>query len=161
MTGDVWPRRMRTMTEEDIPEILEIEKRSFISPWTRGMFAQTLESPVAYNFVMTGRQKILGYVIFYQAGLEMHIMNIAVHPDHLRQGIGSDMMQRILETARTNSIEECFLEVRETNFPAQGLYEKLGFKGIGRRKGYYSETNEDAIVMLLSMQDGAPDRSSE
>jgi ribosomal-protein-alanine N-acetyltransferase len=161
MTGGICPRVMRTMTERDIPEIMEIEKRSFISPWTRGMFTQTLESPVAYNFVMIGKQKILGYVIFYQAGLEMHIMNIAVHPDHRRQGIGSDMMQRILETSRTNSVGECFLEVRETNFPAQGLYEKLGFRSIGRRKGYYSETDEDAIVMVLSMPGPAPEHSFE
>ncbi len=83
---------MRTMTTGDIPEIIEIEKRSFISPWTRGMFVQTLASPVSHSFVMIDGQRISGYIIFYQAGLEIHIMNIAVHPDHRRQGIGGAMM---------------------------------------------------------------------
>ena len=152
MTGASGERQMRRMTEEDIPDVIEIEKRSFISPWTRGMFAQTLESPVARNLVMTESGDIVGYVIFYQAGLEMHIMNIAVHPALRRQGIGLDIMKKVIESARINSVEECFLEVRETNFPAQGLYERLGFKRIGKRRGYYTETNEDAIVMALSLE---------
>ena len=142
---------MRRMTAGDIPEILEIEKLSFVSPWTRGMFVQTLESPVSRNFVVTVGQKILGYLIFYQAGLEMHIMNIAVHPGRRRQGIARAMLEKVLEVALANSVEECFLEVRESNFAARTLYERLGFKSIGKRKGYYSETNEDAIVMVLSL----------
>jgi ribosomal-protein-alanine N-acetyltransferase len=142
---------MRRMTAGDIPEILEIEKVSFVSPWTRGMFVQTLESPVSHNFAATEGQKILGYLIFYQAGLEMHIMNIAVHPGQRRQGIARAMLEKVLEVARENSVEECFLEVRESNFAARALYEKLGFTSIGKRKGYYSETNEDAIVMALSL----------
>jgi ribosomal-protein-alanine N-acetyltransferase len=151
MTGIPGYRQMRRMTDQDIPEVMEIEKRSFVSPWTRGMFAQTLESPVARSRVMTEGRDIVGYIIFYQAGLEMHVMNIAVHPGHRHQGIGLDMMETVLGRARMNSVEECFLEVRETNCPARGLYEKLGFKRIGRRKGYYTETNEDAIVMVLSL----------
>lgn len=151
MTEAAGGRQMREMTEEDIPDVMEIEKRSFISPWTRGMFAQTLKSPVARNLVMTEDGDILGYVIFYRAGLEVHIMNIAVSPGRRRRGIGRDMMERVLGNARMDSVEECFLEVRETNFPAQGLYERLGFKRIGKRKGYYTETNEDAIVMALSL----------
>jgi [ribosomal protein S18]-alanine N-acetyltransferase len=151
VTGTSRERHMRRMADEDIPAILSIEERSFVSPWTRGMFAQTLESPVAYNFVILDNRKIAGYIIFYQAGSEMHIMNIAVDPGRRRQGIARDMMESIFEHARANFIEECFLEVRESNFPAQGLYERLGFKRIGRRKGYYAETNEDAIVMVLSL----------
>ena len=150
MTGNKG-RQMRAMTEEDITGVMEIEKRSFISPWTRGMFAQTLNSPVASSFVMLEGAEIAGYIIFYGAGLEMHIMNIAVDPDRRRQGIALDMMHWVIGAARTMSVEECFLEVRETNFPAQRLYEKLGFKPIGKRKGYYAETNEDAIVMVLSV----------
>jgi len=151
VTGDMQDWQMRDMTDQDIPEVMEIEKRSFISPWSRGMFKQTLESPVARNFVMIEGGKVVGYIIFYEAGVEVHIMNIAVHPGHRRRGIGLDMMRRIIEAVRVNSVEELFLEVRETNVPAQGLYEKLGFRAIGKRKGYYSETNEDAIVMALSL----------
>ncbi len=140
---------MRPMRVKDIPEVLEIEKRSFISPWTPGMFAQTLTSPVSRSLVFIEGQEITGYLVFYHAGGEMHIMNVAVRPACRRQGIGHEIMVRALEFARTNSIEECFLEVRESNFPARSLYEKLGFKAIGKRKGYYSETNEDAIVMSI------------
>ncbi len=145
-------RRMRTMTGDDVHAVMEIEERSFVSPWTRGMFSQTLESSVARNYVMLEDRRITGYIVLYRAGLEMHIMNIAVDPARRRQGIALDMMERVLAQARADSIEECFLEVRETNFPAQALYERLGFKRIGKRKGYYTETNEDAIVMVLFLR---------
>lgn len=139
------------MTHDDIGEILAIEKASFAAPWTQGMFRQTLESPITRSLVLTVEDKIAGYIIFYHAGAEMHIMNIAVHPSYRQRGIAYEMMSRILDLAREYSVEECFLEVRESNFSARFLYERLGFEPVGRRKGYYSETNEDAIVMRLEL----------
>jgi [ribosomal protein S18]-alanine N-acetyltransferase len=139
------------MTTADIGPILEIEKLSFAAPWTEGMFRQTLASPITKSLALTFEDRIIAYIIFYLAGIEMHIMNIAVHPSFRRQGIGFEMMSRILTIARQYSVEECFLEVRESNISARSLYEKIGFTPAGRRKNYYAETNEDAIVMKLSL----------
>lgn len=142
---------MRPMNTSDIPAILEIEKVSFAVPWTRGMFEEILASDVTISLVAQEAGGISGYIIFYNAGPEMHIMNIAVHPRQRRHGLAFGIMSRILAFARDRAVEECFLEVRESNVPARGLYEKLGFRSIGRRKGYYSETREDALVMRLSL----------
>ncbi|MDD3844774.1 MAG: ribosomal protein S18-alanine N-acetyltransferase [Syntrophorhabdaceae bacterium] len=142
---------MRNMTPADIDGVLEIERTSFLSPWTRGMFEQTLSSPVADSLIIEETGRIAGYIISYCAAHEMHIMNIAVQRDRRGRGLAFDMMSRVLASARRNSIEECFLEVRESNMPARGLYEKLGFRPVGRRKGYYGETGEDALVMGLSL----------
>lgn len=151
MAGGVTGLMMRPMNTSDIPAILEIEKVSFAAPWTRGMFEEILASDVTISLVAEEAGRISGYIIFYDAGPEMHIMNVAVHPRQRRHGLAFGMMSRILAFARGKAIEECFLEVRESNVPARGLYEKLGFRSIGRRRGYYSETREDALVMRLSL----------
>ncbi len=151
MADGVTGLMMRPMNTSDIPAILEIEKVSFAVPWTRGMFEETLASDITISLVTEEVGRISGYIIFYDAGPEMHIMNIAVHPRQRRHGLAFGMMSRILAFARDNAIEECFLEVRESNVPARGLYKKLGFRSIGRRKEYYSETREDALVMRLSL----------
>lgn len=143
--------QFRPMTQDDIGEVLEIENVSFAAPWTQGMFRQILASPITKSLVFSIRDKIVGYIVFYHAGPEIHIMNIAVDPSFRQQGIAYRMMSRILDLARDYSVEECFLEVRENNFSARSLYDRLGFKPVGRRKGYYSETNEDAIVMMLAL----------
>lgn len=142
---------MRAMAPEDLPGVLKIERACFKAPWTRGMFEETLGSPVARSLVIEAVSGILGYIVFYFAAPEMHIMNIAAHPDLRRRGIAQAMMSFVLDFARESSIEECFLEVRESNGSARGLYEKLGFEVVGRRKGYYKETGEDALVMRLSL----------
>lgn len=149
--AEVAPVRMRSMTVDDLPAVLEIEKVSFLAPWTRGMFEQTLSSPVARSLVAQEAGRVLGYVVFYCGGPEMHIMNIAVHPVARRRGLAFEVLSRVLAFARENDLEECFLEVRESNTPARGLYEKLGFGTVGRRKGYYSESGEDALVMRISL----------
>jgi ribosomal-protein-alanine N-acetyltransferase len=142
---------MREMTTGDIDGVLEIERASFAAPWTRGMFEETLSSPVGVSLVAEEGGRIIGYLIFYCAAREMHVMNIAVHEDRRGLGLASWMMSRVTDLARRNSMETCFLEVRESNMPARSLYGKLGFRQIGRRKGYYRETGEDAIVMELTL----------
>lgn len=144
---------MRSMATGDIDGVLEIERVSFAAPWTRGMFEETLSSPVAASYIVEQAGKIVGYIIFYAAAREIHVMNIAVHPGLRQRGLASWMMSRIIGLARKSSAEVCFLEVRESNIPARGLYEKLGFKPVGKRKGYYRETGEDAIVMQLALDD--------
>lgn len=144
--------RMRRMSAGDLPGVLGIEKVSFLAPWTQGMFEGTLASAVTNCLVIERSGRILGYIVFYFAGPEVHIMNIAVHPDTRRQGLAREMLSVVLTLARERRVEECLLEVRESNAPARGLYKKFGFEAVGRRRGYYQESGEDALVMKLLLQ---------
>jgi len=143
---------IREMREDDLTDILEIEKRSFISPWTKGMFEETIESPISTNSVIEINSEILGYIMLYSVEDEAHIMNIAVHPDHRGRGYASKLITHTFLHVIRKNISEFFLEVRESNVNARHLYTKFGFKVIGKRKKYYTETNEDALVMKLSVK---------
>ncbi len=143
---------IRIMDGMDLEDILEIERLSFISPWTKGMFEDTLDSPVAKNFVLEKDKRVIGYIMLYSVEDEAHIMNIAIHPAHRRKGFGVYLVQHIIEECSKDGITDFFLEVREGNTGAQGLYRTLGFSVIGKRKGYYRESGEDAYVMHMSLR---------
>jgi len=143
---------IRAMGPADLEDILEIERLSFISPWTRGMFKDTICSPIARNLVLEKDNKIIGYIMLYSVEDEVHIMNIAIHPVHRRKGFGIYLVNRVVEDCSKDGGTEFFLEVREGNRAAQGLYRTLGFSVIGKRKRYYRETGEDAYVMHMSLR---------
>lgn len=143
---------IRTMEQADLEDILEIERLSFISPWTRGMFEETICSPIAKNLVLEKDNKVIGYIMLYSVEDEAHIMNIAIHPVHRRKGLGVYLVNYIIEDCSRDGITDFFLEVREGNRGAQDLYRTLGFSVIGKRKGYYRETGEDAYVMHMSLR---------
>lgn len=143
--------RIRAMAGGDIDRILEIERRSFVSPWTRGMFRETISSPISTSFIVETNIHLLGYIMLYSLGGEAHILNLAVHPDHRRKGYASWLVGYTIDYCKNMGVYDFFLEVRESNSNAQGLYRKYGFEFIGRRKRYYTETNEDALVMQLSL----------
>jgi len=139
------------MQRDDIAHVLTIETRSFAAPWTKGLFEETLSSPIYANFVMERENATIGYIILYVVADEAHIMNLAVHPDHRRKGYGARRISHAIGYCAKGLVLECFLEVREGNIGAQKLYREYGFRVIGKRKRYYSETNEDALVMQLSL----------
>ena len=143
---------IRTMGPADLEDILGIERLSFISPWTRGMFEDTICSPIARNLVLEKDNKIIGYIMLYSVEDEVHIMNIAIDPVHRRKGFGIYLVNHVIEDCSKDGGTEFFLEVREGNRAAQGLYRTLGFSVIGKRKGYYRETGEDAYVMHMSLK---------
>jgi ribosomal-protein-alanine N-acetyltransferase len=140
------------MTKGDIGNILEIEKRSFVTPWTRGMFEEALSSPISTNFVMEEHGRLLGYIMLYSVADEAHILSLATHPDQRRKGYALRLINLAVDHCRKKGVIDFFLEVRESNHGARDLYRKLGFEVIGKRKKYYVETNEDALVMRLSLQ---------
>ncbi|OPY72822.1 MAG: ribosomal-protein-alanine N-acetyltransferase [Syntrophorhabdus sp. PtaU1.Bin058] len=143
---------IRAMGPADLKDILGIERLSFISPWTRGMFEDTICSPIARNLVLEKDNRIIGYIMLYSVEDEVHIMNIAIDPGHRRKGYGIYLVNYVIEDCSKDGGTEFFLEVREGNRAAQGLYRTLGFSVIGRRKGYYRETGEDAYVMHMSLK---------
>lgn len=142
---------IREMSLDDLDDVMEIEKKSFASPWTKRFFEEALISPISVNLVMKKGTETLGYIILYSVADEAHILNIAVHPSHRRKGCASNLIQYVLGYFERKGVHEFFLEVREGNLSAIRLYERFGFQKIGKRKKYYAETNEDALVMCLSV----------
>ncbi|MBN1114946.1 MAG: ribosomal protein S18-alanine N-acetyltransferase [Oligoflexia bacterium] len=139
---------VKQVTNEDLPDIFFIETLSFPSPWTLGMFANELESKNSYGLkaVSKGSGKVTGYIFARKLYHELHIMNLAVHPDHRRTGIGSMLLSEFL--ALNTGMLNVYLEVRISNSSAISLYESFGFRQIYLRNRYY-HNGEDAIVMLL------------
>src|SRR5262245_12303905 len=136
------------MTLDDLDEVLAIEKASFHTPWSRGAFRYELtQNRVARSLVVRGGRGLMGYLCLWEIGHEIHITNLAVHPRHRRRGVARALLGSVLDDARAKNVELVFLEVRPTNVEALNLYESLGFRVIGRRKGYYFDTGEDALVM--------------
>ena len=146
--------KVRQMKQEDLGDILAIEKKSFKSPWTKRLFEETLFSPISANFVITVSDELVGYLCLYTVEDEAHILNIAVSPQHRQKGYASALMDRVIEQLGEKGITQYYLEVRESNSEALGLYRKFGFVAIGKRKKYYTDTNEDALVMHLAQGNG-------
>ncbi len=143
------------LTAEDLDEVLAIERASFPTPWSRGAFLYELkQNPVARCWVARGSAsapRVLAYLCLWEIPPEIHITNLAVHPLWRRQGIARFLLGTILEDARRRQLTAAFLEVRPTNIEARSLYEDLGFQVVGRRRGYYVDTGEDALLMRTDL----------
>ena len=136
------------MTLDDLDEVLEIERVSFQTPWSRGAFRYELtQNRVARSLVVRLGRQLAGYLCLWEIGHEIHVTNLAVHPSWRRRGIARALLGHVLDGARRDGMDLVFLEVRPTNHEALALYESFGFRVIGRRKGYYFDTGEDALVM--------------
>jgi ribosomal-protein-alanine N-acetyltransferase len=140
---------IRDMSMDDIDNIMEIEKTSFADPWSGKMFQEIIFSPISRGFIVEDDTRLVGYTVFYEVDVEAHIMNLAVDPAKRQQGYGRKLLAQVIACLKENDISECYLEVREQNRNAQRLYKSFGFEVIGRRKRYYTETGEDALVMQL------------
>ena len=116
------------------------------SAWSMDALRSQLEKADSRCTVALIDDRIVGFLAFEQVMDEGSIVEIAVHPDHRRQGIAREMIESALSN---NSLKEIFLEVRESNTPAIALYESLGFEKIGVRKGYYDKPKEDAVIYRL------------
>lgn len=140
--------RIEQMTQSDLDRVLEIEALSYKTPWSRRAFSSELtENSYAHYYVAKVDGKIVGYVGMWVILDEAHITNIAVDPAYRRKGIGQRMLESMFEKAKGFGATRMTLEVRVSNTGAQTLYKKLGFVDRGLRKGYYTDSNEDAIIM--------------
>ncbi len=140
------------MLPKDLSYVLEIEKLSFKTPWSEGMFRNELKSPISFQYVavedyLDSEEKIFGYIVFWLVADEIHLNNIAVSPDLQGLGIGSVLMESMFSTGRELGASSVTLEVRFSNTAALALYKRFGFKKYGVRPRYYSDTNEDALIM--------------
>jgi [ribosomal protein S18]-alanine N-acetyltransferase len=137
------------MEDEDLPGVLAIERISFVAPWSRRLFEETLLFPFSVNFVLKREKKVIGYISLYVIGDEAQVLNVAIHPKWRRQGYASMLFSHVMEYLKPRKVSQYLLEVREGNREAINLYRKYGFEVIGKRRKYYTETNEDALVMQL------------
>lgn len=142
------------MRPEDLDEVMAIEVESFSLPWTEEMFLSELragehaENLVARAVVEEGtKPQIVGYICLWVLEDELHINNIAVHPQFRQQGIAQRLLSYALELGRKRGVKSAVLEVRASNRAAQALYEKFGFKVVGVRRRYYTHPTEDALIM--------------
>jgi ribosomal-protein-alanine N-acetyltransferase len=146
------------MVVSDLDQVLDIERASFPTPWTRAAFCYEIEqNKVARCTVLRGRRGIVGYLCLWEIGHEIHITNLAVHPEWRRRGVARQLLGAALIEGVARGVTLAFLEVRPSNTRALALYESLGFQVIGRRNGYYFDTGEDALVMEARLGgDAAP-----
>jgi ribosomal-protein-alanine N-acetyltransferase len=136
------------MSLEHLNQVLEIEEASFPAPWSYYAFAyEILQNNLAHYIVAVSGQEVVGYSGMWLVLDEAHITNVAVHPDHRQKSIGKSLMLEMIRLAVLGGSTKMTLEVRPTNTAARRLYELLGFVEKGRRKRYYTDNNEDAIIM--------------
>lgn len=142
----------RFMREEDIDQVLEIEHRSFTTPWSREAFYNELNmNKFAVYIVLEVDKKVVGYCGVWVVIDEAHITNIAILPEYRGRKFGEALMQNLFDVAKTMGAKSMTLEVRVTNYVAQGLYRKFGFQKGGLRKNYYTDNQEDALVMWVKL----------
>jgi [ribosomal protein S18]-alanine N-acetyltransferase len=144
--------RIEELKPYDLDEIVAIEQVSFPTPWPRQVFDMELRSSKSYKRVSKINGTVVGYIIAWKIYDEVHILNLAVHPDHRRKGIGRGLLSDCLMHFSSKGIKSAILEVRVRNKNAISLYETTGFRSIGLRRKYYSDTGEDALVMKLDME---------
>jgi [ribosomal protein S18]-alanine N-acetyltransferase len=138
------PLRMR-----DLGAIEQIEKRAYPTPWSRSMFASELSKPssICLGAFDEETRTLLGYLIIARYADAWHVMNIAVDPPYQRRGIATMLLEDLFERTSPDGRRGYTLEVRVSNAGAIRLYERLGFKGRGVRRGYYTDNREDALIM--------------
>jgi ribosomal-protein-alanine N-acetyltransferase len=139
---------VKPMEIDDLKKVLELEKQSFPVPWTYDLFFSELtRNKYARYFVLEKDKEIIGYFGFWHKGTSFHITNIAITEKFRRKGYGSKLLKFVEKIAASYKIEKISLEVRRSNYIAQDMYRKYGYKVIRFLKNYYQEEKEDALVM--------------
>ena len=144
------PLRLRVdaMSVADIPAVHRIERRSFPIPWPAYAFRQEIEANrLARYLVVRIGDEIVAYAGLWLMVDEAHVTTFAVLPEWRRQGVGRRLMLALMEIAREMGANVATLEVRLSNMAARRLYEQFGFRPVGVRPRYYSDNNEDALIM--------------
>lgn len=144
--------RVRPALEADIEAIEALERASFSDPWSAESFLTSLDRPEVHMTVAEWRDedmkaKIVGYMVSWFLGEEGEIANIAVAGSWQRRGVGAALLDEVLAAGRASGVESIYLEVRASNAAAQALYAGRGFHSIGKRRRYYLDPPEDALVM--------------
>ena len=139
---------VRQACREDLPDIIAIEEASFSVPWSHQSLAAELDNPIARYYVLEKEDgSVAGYADVWLIADEGQLANIAIHPSARGLGYGEILLRTAMEALFREGCTSFFLEVRQSNAPAQGLYRKLGYEALAVRKDYYSQPVEDACIM--------------
>ena len=144
------------MTAGDLPAVHEIERQSFSTPWPEHAYKQELEqNKLAHYLVARYGERVVGFAGIWLLVDEAHITTFATRPQWRRQGVAERLLIALLDLAVARGANEATLEVRPSNAPAIKLYEKFGFRVVGVRPRYYTDNNEDALIMTTPPLEGA------
>ena len=135
------------MNSSHVAQIAQLEKICFSDPWSEKSIASELDNKLAFWLVAAEGDTVAGYIGSQTVIDETDMMNVAVHPDFRRQGIAEALVNTLVENLKKMGSRCLTLEVRASNAPAIALYEKLEFAEIGRRKNYYRNPREDALIL--------------
>jgi ribosomal-protein-alanine N-acetyltransferase len=140
---------LRRLETRDLNAIERIERASYPTPWSRSMFASELAKPssICLGAFDLETDELAGYLVISRYVDAWHVMNVAVAPEHRRQGIATTLLERLFEVTAGRGRRGYTLEVRISNVGAVALYGRLGFKPRGVRRGYYTDNREDALIM--------------
>ena len=140
--------RIRRATPQDLSLLFRLEADCFSDPWGEAALSSHLTSPSGLAYVAEGEEGLpYGYLLGLSLGVEGELLRVGVLPPYRRCGAGNALLAELSAALREGGAEACFLEVREGNTAARALYEKHGFSVVGRRKQYYKNPCEDALVM--------------
>ncbi|MFY2763646.1 ribosomal protein S18-alanine N-acetyltransferase [Arenimonas sp. MALMAid1274] len=144
--------QVRPMRQADIDAVADIENRSYVFPWTPGIFRDCLRAG-HQCWVLEADDKLLGYGVLSAAAGEAHILNLCIAPEYQGRGHGRRLLRRLVDLARWHQAQQVFLEVRPSNPRAIALYLDEGFNEIGNRPNYYpaEKGRENAIVMAMEL----------
>ena len=143
---------VRPMQAGDVMAVMAIETEMYAFPWTRQIFLDCMR--VGYHCIVAElHQEIVAYAIMSSGAGEAHLLNLCTLGKYQRHGFAEQLLQRVMEVAKSKKVETLFLEVRPSNHAALRLYEKSGFNQVGLRKDYYptSSGREDALILAYSI----------
>lgn len=143
---------IREMRFDDLGKIIDVEIAAYEHPWTLGIFRDCIR--VGYScWVYQDRDNVAGYGIVLPGGAEAHVLNLCVHPDYQKRGIGRLLLNHLTQVARESGADTILLEVRQSNKAAIQLYQTADFHELGVRRGYYPDHSgrEDAIILAKSL----------
>lgn len=138
---------IRWMIRRDMPEVLDIEQESFEFPWLEEDFVRCLRQRNCIGMVAEHEDRVVGFMIYELHKNRIHVLNFAVAPDSRRQGVGSQMVAKLIGKLSSQRRSRVTLEVRETNLPAQLFFRENGFRAVSVLRAYYEDTPEDAYLM--------------
>lgn len=143
--------KLKSLTEAELSQVIELDNLCFGGLWSLEGYQREIKSPnselLIICFNLNQEEKVIGLGCFWSILEEAHLTILAIHPDFQRQGLGTLLLNKLLESAQKKGLERATLEVGENNQLALNLYKKFGFTIAGKRKKYYQKTGEDALIL--------------